>query len=82
MKTLRSSGHVALTTTLKDARRDAGLTQAQLAKILRRTQGWVWKVETGERGIDPIQCADWARACGISPRVFFNRFTDALMRRV
>ena len=82
MKTLRSSGHRALLTTLIDARRDAGLTQAQLAVRLKRSQSYVGKIEVGERGIDPVECATWARACGITPRVFFNRFSDALERKV
>lgn len=82
MKTLRSRGHRALLTTLIDARRDAGLTQAQLAERLKRSQSYVGKIEVGERGIDPVECADWARACGIAPRVFFNRFADALDRKV
>lgn len=82
MKTLRSRGHKALLTLLKDARREAGMTQRELAEHLGKTQAHIWKVETGERRIDPVECAAWAQACGLAPKVFFNRFAEALGRRL
>lgn len=81
MKTLRSRGHRALIGLLIDVRREAGFTQEGLGDALKRPQSHVWKIENAERGIDPVECAAWARACGIAPRVFFNRFADALERR-
>lgn len=81
-KTLRSRGHRELRTILIDMREQANLTQRQLAPRLGKPQSYVWKIENGERGIDPVECAAWARACGVDPRVFFNRFADALDRRI
>jgi transcriptional regulator with XRE-family HTH domain len=46
---------------LRQARQDADLTQVQVAEALGRTQAFVSKCELGERRIDPIDLADFAR---------------------
>ena len=46
---------------LRQARSDAGLTQVQVAKALGKTQAFVSKCELGERRIDPIDLANFAR---------------------
>jgi transcriptional regulator with XRE-family HTH domain len=82
LKTLRSRGHRVLLAVLVDVRREAGLTQRGLAARLKLPQSHVSKIETGERRIDPVECATWARACGIDPADFFSRFVTSLGRRV
>jgi transcriptional regulator with XRE-family HTH domain len=66
---------------LIDARREAGLTQRDLAARLKRPQSYVWKIENGERGIDPVETVAWARGCRVPPKTLFERFVDALERR-
>lgn len=73
MKTLRSRGQRALIDVLKQTRRKAGLSQQALADLLVKPQSYVAKVEVGERKIDPVECRDWARACGMTPRAFWYR---------
>jgi transcriptional regulator with XRE-family HTH domain len=73
LKTLRSRGHRALLDVLIEARKREGLTQQQLAERLGKPQSYVAKIEAAERGIDPIECRDWARACGMTPRAFWYR---------
>jgi transcriptional regulator with XRE-family HTH domain len=46
---------------LRNARLEAGLTQAEVARALARTQAFVSKCESGERRIDPIDLVDFAR---------------------
>jgi len=46
---------------LREARRQAGLTQVQVAKALSKTQSFVTKCELGERRIDPIDLQRFAR---------------------
>ncbi len=46
---------------LREARRQAGLTQVQVAKALRRTQSFVTKCELGERRLDPIDLQRFAQ---------------------
>lgn len=46
---------------LKQARQDASLTQVQVARKLSRPQSFVSKVESGERRMDVIELAEFAR---------------------
>lgn len=52
---------------LRQWRIDAGLTQRALAERLHRPHSYIWKVEQGERRIDPIEFAAWCKACAVSP---------------
>jgi transcriptional regulator with XRE-family HTH domain len=49
---------------LRQARRDAGLTQAQVAERLGLRQTFVSKVELGERRIDPVELRRFAELYG------------------
>ena len=82
MKTLRSRGHRALLTVLTEVREEAGLTQRALATRLKQAHSYPSKVETGERRIDPVECMAWAKACGLDPAEFFNRFVAGVGRRM
>lgn len=73
-KTLRSRGHRALLAILVASRRDAGLTQAQLAERLGVVPSWVAKVEIGERRLDLVEFVTLARAMKVDPMVLFERF--------
>jgi transcriptional regulator with XRE-family HTH domain len=46
---------------LRQARLTRGLTQDQVAKALRRHQSYVTKCELGERRLDPIDLARFAK---------------------
>lgn len=46
---------------LKAARKQAGLTQVEVAKALRQTQAWVSKCENGERRIDVLEMYDFMK---------------------
>jgi transcriptional regulator with XRE-family HTH domain len=46
---------------LKQARLDAGFTQAEVAEALDRPQSFVAKCEAGERRVDVIELQDFAR---------------------
>lgn len=50
---------------LKRARKAAGLTQADVAGALGRTQGFISKVEHGEIRIDPIELQRFAKLYGV-----------------
>jgi transcriptional regulator with XRE-family HTH domain len=55
---------------LRTARKESGLTQAQVARRLRKPQSFVSKSESGERRLDPLELADFARIYG-RPFEFF-----------
>ncbi len=54
-KTIYSKEHKYLIEQLKKARKEAGLDQEQVAKILKKTQSYVSKIESGQRRIDVVQ---------------------------
>lgn len=49
---------------LKQARLDAGMTQKEVAKELGKDQSFVSRSETGERRVDVIELAAFARLYG------------------
>jgi transcriptional regulator with XRE-family HTH domain len=57
----------ALARFIAEQRRAAGLTQAEVAKKLRRYQSFVANVESGQRRIDVIELVELARAIGFKP---------------
>lgn len=60
-RSVHSTRYKAMLAQLRRAREDAGLTQIDVAKALRKTQSFISKCERGERRIDPIDLADFAR---------------------
>lgn len=52
---------------LKEARKEAGITQVLLAKRLRKHQSYVAKYESGERRVDVVEFLRIARAIGADP---------------
>ena len=66
-RTLRSPLHLALMKVLREARLEAGLTQADLAKRMDRPQSFVAKIEVGERQLGVLEFVGYAEALGITP---------------
>lgn len=52
---------------LREQRDGAGLTIRALGTKLRKPYSFVFKVEHGERRIDPVEFVAWCRACGVDP---------------
>lgn len=63
---------------LNEARRDAGLTQEELAKRLPHSQKFVSRCETGERRIDVIELRAICRALDISFVEFVKNLDTSL----
>lgn len=57
---------MALLEALVRARREAGLTQTELAERLRVHQSYVARIEGGGRRVDVIELIVLARALGVS----------------
>ena len=51
---------------LRQARKDKGITQTQLADLLGKPQPYVSKIETCERRIDLVETAEWCIRLDIS----------------
>lgn len=64
LRSIRSLAQRALVTALRDARKQAGLSQQEVAKKLRRPQSFVSAYEAGDRKIDVLEFIRIAKALG------------------
>ena len=74
-KALYERSYAAFTGLLRDERKKAGLTQAKLAKRLRRPQSYVSKYERGDRRLDVVEFLEVARAIGFDPNEILTKLT-------
>jgi hypothetical protein len=72
-KSLRSRRHRALLAVLVGSRKEAGLTQRELAAKMKRPQSFVGATETGERRLDVVEFFEFAAALGVEPVALFER---------
>ncbi len=72
-KSLRSEGHIALINALVQARKDKGLSQAELAGILKCHQSFVARIESGQRRIDVPELVILARALEADVQVILKQ---------
>ena len=68
--------HAKLRALLAKARKDAGLTQAEIAARLGRPQSFVSKYENGERRLDVTEFLEVTRAIGCKPAGILNGLED------
>ena len=57
---------------LRTARLDAGLTQIEAGKKLKKPQAYLSKIERGERGIDAVELGELAEVYGKSLDYFIK----------
>jgi transcriptional regulator with XRE-family HTH domain len=68
-----NEAHKRLRKLLIQTRKQAGLTQADLAARLKRPQSFISKYERGERRLDLVEFGEVAKALGIDPVRFLGR---------
>lgn len=61
MVSVHSARYQRFLLRLRAARKESGLTQVQAAKRLRKHQSFVSKSESGERRVDAVEFAEFAR---------------------
>ena len=71
-KTIYTKEHRLLVKKLIQARREARLTQNEVAKKLNKTQSYVSKLESGQRRIDIVQIKELAAIYKKSPKKFVD----------
>jgi len=54
--------------TVVTLRKQAGLTQRQLAAAVGREQNYIGRIETGQRRVDLVELIQICRACGAEPK--------------
>jgi transcriptional regulator with XRE-family HTH domain len=72
-KSLHSPAYDRFLKLLKKAREDAGLTQEQAARKLKKPQSFISKCESGERRVDVVELIAFCRAYGGSASSFVKR---------
>lgn len=72
-KVLREQLYAAFAASLRSERKRAGLTQARLAKKLRRPQSYVSKYERGDQRLDVVEFIEIAQAVGFDPHEFLRK---------
>ena len=60
-KTIRSDEYKRIVEKLRRARIDAGLSQIQAAKLLKKSQSYVSKSEAGEQRLDVLELKLFAK---------------------
>jgi transcriptional regulator with XRE-family HTH domain len=66
-KSVHTSQQRAFCALMREARLKAGLTQHELAKLIRKPQSFVAKYEGGERRLDVVEFVAIAQALGVDP---------------
>jgi len=65
-----------LRSELKKARLEADLLQTELAKILKKPQSYISKVESGERSMDILEFVDYCNGLGLEPSKWLKKIID------
>ena len=60
-KAIYSKDHKFVVEQLKKARIEAGLDQEKAAELLKKTQSYISKVESGQRRVDIVQLKEFAK---------------------
>lgn len=64
---------------IRELRKEAGLTQSDLAELLKKPQSYVSKYESGERRLDVIELREVCDKCN-STLVSFSRRLEAALK--
>ncbi len=75
-KSQHSSAYKRLPRFLRALREEAGLTQRELGKRIKKPQSWIYNCETANRRVDVTEFVAWAKGCGVDPEAVFSRFLN------
>jgi len=80
-KSTTSKKYDLLRELLIEARKDAGLTQVDVADRLGRTQAYISRYENGSRRLDVIEFFEIAEVIGFNPLVLLRKLYAAWPNR-
>ncbi len=78
-KSIYTPEYAILRAELVSLRKNAGLTQREVALRLNVPPSWVAKVETGERRIDLIEMCLFSSACDADPTSICSRLSSQIV---
>jgi transcriptional regulator with XRE-family HTH domain len=73
-KSQHAAVYLPLPEFLRTLRDEAGLTQRDLGKRMKKPQSWIYNCETVNRRVDVAEFIEWAKCCGVEPSKAFARF--------
>jgi transcriptional regulator with XRE-family HTH domain len=76
-KSTHSEEYQAVLKMLVALRQEAGLTQRDLAKKLKREQSFVWRIESGERRLDVVEFYWVCQALGQNAHRIYGKLAAA-----
>ena len=71
-KSIHSKEYAYFVERLQKARQEAGLTQVQVAKKLKRPQSYISNIETGQQRVDVVELQKFAKLYGKDINYFFK----------
>lgn len=80
-KTVFGGEHRHLVEVLVEARRKAGLTQAELAARVGKDQTFISIIERGQRRVDVLEFIALASAMGVNPTALFKVVVSRLPKK-
>ena len=75
-KSQHASAYQRLPSFLRILREEAGLTQRDLGKRMKKPQSWIFNCETANRRVDVTEFISWAKSCDLDPGEAFSRFLE------
>jgi transcriptional regulator with XRE-family HTH domain len=81
-KTVFTGAHKHLVEVLIAARKEAGLTQVQVAKALGKDQSFISIIEGSQRRVDVLEFYAIARALGKDPIEMFSQVVSHLPHEI
>lgn len=81
-KTVFTGAHQHIVDVLVEARRQSGLTQAQLAAKVGKDQTYISLIERSQRRVDVLEFVALARAMGVDPDTLFANVVKRLSNRL
>jgi transcriptional regulator with XRE-family HTH domain len=81
-KSVFSGEHSHVVRALVEARRKAGLTQAEVARRIGKDQTFISLIERSQRRVDVLEFYALARAMGVDPVELYGRVVDGLPRTI
>ncbi|MCX5659762.1 MAG: helix-turn-helix transcriptional regulator [Planctomycetota bacterium] len=79
-KSIHTADYKELRELLRATRTEAGLSQRDVAAVLKVPHSYVAKVEMGERRIDLVEFCHFLTACGADPVPALTRLATAFTR--
>ncbi len=77
-KSIYTDEYLSFLNQLRETRKNASLTQEQLAQSLGQTQSFISKVERGERRLDVVELRAFCRAIGVAFPSFITQLDKTL----